>query len=388
MGKGASLGPALLALIGLVSGGSGKTSESEDAVDAIAAPAERSASPVVTTDLIEGDETADDSPAAQLYRLAARLGRAGRGEEAGHALLEAVRAGFDDVSRLRRDRDLALIRHHPVYRAIVAARDAADPVLVRRRLAGWQADHGDGRYRYVHDPDAKLAIAAPLDESAVRTLRAGLERLETHLSATLFEDAGRHAILVVIPLPGDAATLLPEAAAHGVYRHRQRLLVAREPGRALRHEFVHALHHHHMDARGQEHPLWIQEGLAALYEEWRLDETEGIVEHPPNDRDAAVARLAAAGRLLPLSELVTLTPQRLRVEGRRAYPQLRSVFRYLAEHGHLETWYRHYVAHFDEDPSGIRALEAAGPGPLDAFEAAWRQWVGAEGPDVYTDQRP
>ncbi len=97
-----------------------------------------------------------------------------------------------------------------------------------------------------------------------------------------------------------------------------------------------------MDRLGQQHPPWVQEGLASLYEEYRLG-PEGTVEFPPNDRDVIATDLLNGGKLLSWPELFSLSSKRLSSEARRAYPQLRSIFRFLASWGKLEAFDRSFV---------------------------------------------
>ncbi|MHC5009051.1 MAG: hypothetical protein ACYTGF_17030, partial [Planctomycetota bacterium] len=163
------------------------------------------------------------------------------------------------------------------------------------------------------------------------------------------------------------------------YYHSRRELIAADPHRALRHEFVHALHHRHMDAVGQEHAAWIQEGLAALYEEYRLN-PDGGIRFVANDREPLARMLAAKGRLIPWRDLAAMRPDAVRADAARAYPQLRSMFRYMAEQEHLAAWYETYVDSFEEDPTGIRALEVTFGRPVDELERQWRRWLDRQPP--------
>jgi hypothetical protein len=132
-----------------------------------------------------------------------------------------------------------------------------------------------------------------------------------------------------------------------------------------------------MDAVGQEHAAWIQEGLATLYEDYRRDRGGGV-RFTPNDRQPLTRTLAATDRLIPWRTLTAMDAGTLRAESRRAYPQLRSIFRYVAEQGRLEAWYEAYVDGFDEDPTGVAALEAALGRPIDDLERRWQRWLAAQ----------
>jgi hypothetical protein len=193
-------------------------------------------------------------------------------------------------------------------------------------------------------------------------------------------------VLIVVASDRDGARLLAEPNAAGVYRHQRRELVTADPDRSLRHEFVHVLHHGHMDALGQQHPAWILEGLASLYEDYRVDQGGGV-RFTANDRQPLTRTLAAAGRLIPWRELVAMQPTALRAEAARAYPQLRSIFRFIADQGGLEAWYETYVDGFDDDPTGTTALELALGHPLDELERRWRRWLDRQ-PDAANGGNP
>ena len=85
--------------------------------------------------------------AARLYNDACLKGRSGEVEDAAKLLIAAVRSGFDDFSHMRRDPDMRPLHSHPIYQAILAARDAAEPMLAERRLDAWRSQHGSSQGR-------------------------------------------------------------------------------------------------------------------------------------------------------------------------------------------------------------------------------------------------
>ncbi len=129
-----------------------------------------------------------------------------------------------------------------------------------------------------------------------------------------------------------------------------------------------------MDALGQEHPLWIQEGLACLYEAWELGD-DGTVVFMPNDRHDAARDLLARGELLPWPRLFAMTPRSAGRDAGRAYPQLRTFFRFLAARGYLESWYATYVEQYDRDATGVEALQGVLGRSLVEIDVEWRRWL-------------
>ena len=316
--------------------------------------------------------------AVMLYNAACVQCRLGEIDRGAAYLIEAVKAGFVDISHLRRDPDLRPLRDHPVFQAIVAARQAADAQLARTRLREWRKRLGPRDYRYETDEQLGIGFATALGDEARRNLRRMLARQARILGERFFDAppgtdaAARSRVIVVVPTADDARRYLREPNAGGVYLHRRRELIALDPGRSMRHEFVHALHHRHMDDVGQEHPPWIQEGLASLFEAY-VEEAPGAIRFPPNDRHGLV--LMNMARLFAWRDLAAMPAGRLREEAARSYPQLRSMFRFLAEQGLLEPWYRAYVEGFDEDPSGVSALELISARRLEELQEQWRQWL-------------
>ncbi len=328
-------------------------------------------------ELIERHIELHPTDSVMLYNAACVQCRLGALERGAAYFIKAVKSGFDDISHARRDPDLRALRGHPVFRAIVDARAAADEMLARRRMEVWRRQFGDTGYRYEVDTARRLIFISSLDDTRHADMRGMLERLTDHLEQTLFSGTRNH-VLVIIPNRQDAAGLLRRKHVTGLYNHRRRELVTLGHPRAVRHELAHAIHHGHMDAVGQDHPLWIQEGLASLYENYEILD-DGTVRFLRNDRSEQLQTLAANEWLMTWAELVALQPAAMREEAFRVYPQLRSVMRFIADEGHLQSWYRSYVEGFDSDPTGVRALELAFGLPIELVEAAWRRWLREKG---------
>ncbi len=328
-------------------------------------------------ELIEQHIQLHPADPVMLYNAACVQCRLGALDRSATYFIKAVKSGFGDISYARRDPDLRALRGHPVFRAIVDARIAADEMLARRQMEVWRRQFGENGYRYEVDSSRRLIFISSLDPQRHADMRSMLERQTDHLEQTLF-DPDRNHVLVVIPNREDAAGLLTRRHVTGLYNHRRRELVTLGHPRAMRHELAHAIHHGHMDALGQDHPLWIQEGLASLYENYEFLD-DGTVRFTPNDRSEQVRTLAANEWLMTWAELVQVTPAAMTKEAFRVYPQLRSVMRFIADEGHLERWYHSYVQGFDADPTGVHAVELAFGQPIKNVEAAWRRWLSEKG---------
>lgn len=330
------------------------------------------------------DESLRTSPgdALTLYNAACARSRLGQRDLAAQFLLKSVQAGFKDFSHMRRDADLVPMRDHAMFRALIDAREAADAMLTQREVDKWRKEHGDEFYRFERDEARRIHFITSLDEDDHAAMREMLDREADHLAGTLFGAGPRRYIIVAVPTPADAAKLMPDKHVHGTYKHMKGMLIAADTGASLRHEFFHALHHNHMDRVGQQHPLWIQEGLAALYEDYVLSET-GSITFMPNERRNIAKSMARDNRLLPLDQFTALIDTEFGAKPARNYVQARTIFEFVADRGMLQAWYEAYVRGFDRDSTGAQAMVEVFGQPMNDMDAAWRQWLD-EQPTIVT----
>ena len=327
--------------------------------------------------LIDEHLTRDPDDGAMAYNAACVQCRLGDLDRADAYLRQAIRSGYLRFSHMRRDPDIDPLRDRPIYRAIMAARDAADELIAGRRVDE-SLERLEGEHYHVRaDADRRIEYVCAHDEAGWIELRDRVGRQADHLFDAVFGVPLRHRVLITLPAGDDLESAFPDRHVHGVYRHEQRLLVTRDSGRALRHELVHMVHHDHMDAIGQQHPMWIQEGVASLYESHRFGD-DGVVEFLPNGRDVYVRRLLGERRTRPWRELLDLTDRQFNADPARHYAQARSIMRFVTERAGLVAWYRAYVESYDADPSGAHALETVLGEPLESIEASWRRWVERE----------
>ncbi len=348
--------------------------------------------------LIERRIGAGDRDPILHYNAACVLAQLGRTEEAESRLLECVKHGFRDFDTMEADADLEPIRASRTYESIMEARErlerdaagrARRPAAPPRRagapdpLDEWRRAHPDpftekAGYRYDESEDGKIAFATFLDESSHARVRTQLGELEAHLLAAYFEKPPRDRTLVAIVRPADAEKYLERPEVRGMYLHSARRLVSRDAGQSLQHEFVHLMHFAHMERLGQAHPIWVQEGLASLYEDYTL-RADGTAEFHPNVRFNIARRQVVSKTAKRWKDLAALSGEQFMRDAERLYPQARSMFEFLAREGKLGEFYRQLCRTFDKDPDGVAALETTFGEPIARIEERWRDWMVARG---------
>ena len=344
-------------------------------------------------DAIERRLASGERDPEMLYNSACCLAQLGRGEEAEEALLDCVRAGFRDFDHMESDEDLEPIRGSTTYEAIMEARtrvrddtgrDVARPAAPVRRapvridpVAQWRADHPEG-YTYDTDEERGITYATFLEPSAQERMKSMLAELEAHLRRAYFGKAPQGPLLVAIVRPKDATRYLERPEVKGMYLHPARRLVARDTGQSLQHEFVHLAHFAHMERLGQRHPMWVQEGLASLYEDY-LIRADGTIEFLPNIRFNLARRAVRAGAAVDWKDLFAMSGEEFMKDAEKHYPQVRAMFEFFAAKSKLEEFYAALVATSGSSPDGTAAVERAFGDPLAKVEARWRTWMSERG---------
>ena len=321
---------------------------------------------------------------AMIYNVACAEARLGTLDEAERRLLESVKAGFMNFSVMRRDPDLDPLRSRAALRAILSARDAADPIVSERRIRRARQRFPGASMTLDRDEKRNFDYLTALNAEDREALQRIVAGLTDYLAWQLFEQPPRHRVLIVVPDRESFERAVPSANIHGVYRHEPGELLCDGSSRALRHEVVHALHHAHMDRLGQEHPIWIQEGLACLFESSAPD-SSGDAKVYANERHQIAITLLESDRLLPLAGLARQNRPEFNRYAAAAYAQARSIFEFLDDRDLLAEWYAEYTLSYHHDPTGLAALEVTFGAEIAAVERQWRDWLRARAPAYMID---
>ncbi|MDI9403880.1 MAG: PDZ domain-containing protein [Limnohabitans sp.] len=349
-------------------------------------------------ELIEQRIASGDRDPVMLYNDACALAQLGRHKAAEERLLESVRAGFRDFDLMEVDADLEPIRASETYDAILEAASQAGATgrsrsttdapkgreeRGRSRSGGrdavpdpldtWKSRHGDA-YRYERDQERGLSYATFLEPSSHDRMKELLSKLEEHLRSAYFGKSPDTPVLVAIVRPEHAREYLEREEIKGMYLHRARRLVARDVGQSLTHEFVHLMHFAHMERTGQRHPIWVQEGIASLYEAYEL-RPNGKVTFQPNVRFNIARKQVLAKSAKPWKELMSMPAEGFMKEAEQLYPQVRSMFEFFAREGKLESLYKALCATNASDPDGSSAIERTFGEPLAKVEDRWKRWM-------------
>jgi len=253
------------------------------------------------------------------------------------------------------------------------ADDLADQASQTARK--WLADLPKG-YSARYDSERRLLYVSSLDENHLRETMQLLAAYTDAQRAYLLKSSLTWNVTILLPTAADYRRFRPGESVNGFYRNEDRTLISLDRGRVLVHEFTHALHDADASAAGQTHPVWICEGLAALFDSTRIG-PEGLAPRTC-DRLLTLQRAIRLGTTIPLDKLVSMSQDRFLRESDLCYAESRYLLLYLHESGVLAKWYEAYKDGYSEDSTGKRALEKTLGKRLFQIEDDWKKWVAAQ----------
>jgi hypothetical protein len=142
-------------------------------------------------------------------------------------------------------------------------------------------------------------------------------------------------------------------------------------GGTLVHEIVHPF----MRANFPECPVWLNEGLASLYEQ--CADRDGHLHGLTNWRLRGLQEAIAAKQVPSFEALTALDEEGFYgADSARNYAQARYLCYYLQEKGLLVKFYHAFVAAHADDPTGYKTLQATlGEKDMAAFQKKWERFV-------------
>lgn len=313
-----------------------------------------------------------------LYNLALVHASTNRLDAAVEDLEKATDAGFTDFHRIEIEPAFVPLRELPRFQKLLARKDEIRHHAAERMLGELKASFGE-RYRYLLDEPHKLVFAARLEPRVLDETDKHLQIEQQSLSEQLFSHPPDELIRVVIASSLDFSKLEHRAEVGGHYDDATRTILVKRPGPELRHEFVHALHAADQHALGQEHPVWLSEGLATLYEQpgYTPATQPSSPRMIPADtwRLARVKAAANHSTFIPIDALLKMDRAAFTARADLAYGETGSLLLYLYDHQLLKRFYDAYIAGFAHDPTGASALAKVTGQSLTALQKNWIAWL-------------
>jgi tetratricopeptide (TPR) repeat protein len=314
----------------------------------------------------------DPTHTTNLYNYACLLALKGKPDLAIAHLERAAEYGWTDFVHVGRDPDLNSIRDLPRYKQFVARKDAYQAKAAERAVASLKRQFGEG-YLYEIDLERKLIFATNTDAATLADLKKWLTAQANSQWQQLFATKPDDFIGIVLPSPADYRKIVRIPGVGGFYNDAAKVLVAQRLGQTVTHEFTHALHAADRAPLGQDHPIWIAEGLASMFEAAQF-EGDKLVPHD-NFRLNVLQKAAAARQLITLDNLIKMQQPGFVARANLAYGEASSVMLYLYETDKLKPFYEAYKKGYDEDATGQRAIEKVTGRTFPEFEKDWTAWM-------------
>ena len=140
---------------------------------------------------------------------------------------------------------------------------------------------------------------------------------------------------------------------------------------------IHEIVHPYMRTNFPTCPAWFNEGLGSLFEQ--CEDRDGRIRGLPNWRLPGLQEVIRRGKTIPLAEFVAQSDAEFYggVTGyNQHYGQARYLCYYLQERGLLVKFYREFVDHRHDDPTGLHSLKKVlGTDDLVEFQRQWEEFV-------------
>lgn len=317
----------------------------------------------------------DPKQPTNLYNMACLKALTGKPDEAMDYLEKSTEQGFVDFPLISHDEDLTSIRDLPRFKKLMGRKDELQERFAKEMVKTLEKQFGKG-YIYEIDHADKLIFATNTDRTTLEALKKNLIRQAQGLRKVVFTEKPDQYINVVLPSLKDYTKLVPSPVIAGFYNNETRTLISRQLGQVVTHEFTHALDFEDFQPLGQEHPIWLLEGFATLFESITWDNDKLT----PHDGEHLIGlhQLAKADKLIPLAKLMKMTQPQFMRNPMAAYGESGSVLLYLYEKNDLRKFYDAVKAGYNEkapDRGTIAALEKVTGKKLPEFESEWRQWM-------------
>ena len=326
----------------------------------------------------------DPTHSVNLYNMACIKAIKGRADAAIDYLERSALEGFTDFIHIEKDTDLDSLRTLPRFKQFLARKDEFQRKAADRVVSWLKHEFGDG-YLYEIDAQDKLIFATNTDPQTLAATKKWLVAQAQSQWNELFEHRPDQYISVVLPSPADYKQIVSNPGVGGFYNHDNRILICQRLGQVMTHEFTHALHNADLDPLGQEHPIWLGEGLATLYESAQFEGKKLVPAE--NFRLTYLQSAVRRNRLIPLEKLFKMDQRSFVNQANLAYGESGSLLLYLYDHDLLRKFYDAYKAGWDKEKTGQAALETATGKPLAELEKDWRAWMAIQKPPtLYTGQ--
>jgi len=307
------------------------------------------------------------------YNLACAHARLGNIPEGLACLTMAVEKGFTSFRHMENDPDLTTLRWTSTFKQLLARKDdilrgRADKILAELR------QKMGSEYICEVDHASRMVFATNVDRRMLDEVKAALVAHARALWGELFSNNIEEYIIVVVPKDWKAGPI------GGFYNHPSHTLVCKSVGMVMIHEFTHALHFADQDALGQKHPIWMIEGLATLFESSSIVNGKSVCE--PNHRLNIIRDLVDKGQTIPWSEFFRASHPQFMKTALVSYSQARYIMMFLKDRDLLKAFYDAYTDGFEDDSTGIKALEKVFAKDLGQIETQWKAWVRQQTPVV------
>jgi len=305
-----------------------------------------------------------------LYEMARCYARWNKKDKALEYLKKTIEAGFTNMAYIKGDSELDNIKGEEGFKKLIAGEKEVTDKASEEKVKDWLKRLGKNYTTEIWE-EVKVKVVTGVSGSELEWVKKGLPDYAKAQWKHLFKKPDHYTILVLVKEQDWGTKAGPEGSG-GVYQDIEQTLLARSVV-AIRHEYTHALHNADMQPLGQEHPIWIVEGFACLFESSIVK--DGKATGISNYRLGELKQYLKGRNYIEWSELMQMDGGAYMTSSELCYAESQYILYYLQEKGLLEKWYKEYKTNYKDDQSGVKAIEKTLGGKLSEIETEWKEWI-------------
>ncbi len=320
-----------------------------------------------------------------LYNVACVLSRMGHARKALEFLKNAVDWGFIDFSHICADPDLARVRRLQEFGSLLEHKED----YIRRSQSNTVSIISEqllekgvwvGNYSVLSDPENMISYVYAMPDSKLAEIRTRLEAYAEIQWKNLFAGRPGSPVYVVLLSRKDTPKILKGIG--GLFNPATNILYCGSSGfnsllnsSVVMHEFTHALHWGDANARLQVHPMWLQEGLATLFESSELRGNRAVPVH--SYRLGIVQNALVRDASVPWEDFFNLDYYSFMRGATICYAQARYILMYFDDLGKLREFYREYTEDeaYNSELKTSEVFKKVFKKDMADVERDWEAWI-------------
>ncbi|MDZ7815876.1 MAG: PDZ domain-containing protein [Planctomycetota bacterium] len=317
------------------------------------------------------------------YNAACCAAIIGEKRDALNYLENAFESGYVDFGWAEKDPDLDSIRKTMKYRRLMAKKRQYYEKANAKRLLSVKQYYSKHYKVKLYEEDRVIFVSDAPEKQYIRLLDI-IRRVNANHRKLFRNEPNIYNIVLCPSSKEEYNKHYPPMNVLGVFMPRTKtLFVDMNVGEGtLVHEYTHALHFADQEGLGQQHPIWIVEGFATLFENSSFSGRSKLIPRH-GFRLMHLYKMLESNAFIPLKKVMNYDHRRFMARAGACYAESRLLMYYLYRQNKLYEFYYKYINDYETDPTGIHTLRNILNKPMEEIEEEYKAFVNYIGKGIY-----